>query len=81
MVESVDNTYDVTAIRKYYDVWKKYGWTGETAEQKRMHVLMWTYCPDGIEHDFRVVHDESYMCDTLYKCIRCGHKKRVDSSD
>jgi hypothetical protein len=63
---------------KIYDEWDG---TAPLPEVKRIIGLIFKYCPDGKEHDYQKVPEESYMCDTLYKCTRCGKKMRVDSSD
>jgi|WetSurMetagenome_2_1015567.scaffolds.fasta_scaffold595464_2 hypothetical protein len=73
-----DNTY---SIELYHEIVNRKPWRKLTPEEDRVYHLRWHYCPDGTPHDFKVKADESYMCDTMYMCTKCGHKMRQDSSD
>jgi len=72
-----DNTYSLDA---YNEIVNRKPWRQLSNEEHRLYHLRFNYCPDGTPHKFKVKADESYMCDTMYVCTKCGYKKRVDSS-
>jgi hypothetical protein len=73
--------YDPKLYDDWVKSWRTIGYTKPSPEVKRISSLWFKFCPDGQKHNYRTVPEESYMCDTMYKCTRCGKKMRQDSSD
>lgn len=72
-----DNTY---SLDEYTKIVNMKPWRQLNDAEHRIYHLRANYCPDGTPHTYKVKADESYMCDTMYICKKCGHKKRIDSS-
>lgn len=73
-----DNTYN---LFEYNALVNRKPWRQLSNAEHRIYHLRENYCPDGTPHKYKMKADESYMCDTMYVCTKCDHKKRVDSSD
>jgi len=72
-----DCTYN---LDEYNEIVNRKPWRQLSDAEHRIYDLRWKYCPDGTPHKYKVKANESYMCDTMYICERCGHKMRQDSS-
>lgn len=73
--------YDPALYDDWVASWKTIGYTKPSPEVERITRLFFKYCPDGQKHKYKIVPEESFMCDTMYKCTRCGKNMRQDSSD